>query len=156
MSVNAHRTTGAHTTEPGHLYGEFVNDVRVSPIDEGVGDVEEDELCRAVRRVRTGSPRKPGENDSACVQNFTYQERTICSTPHSSHDDTSDDVPKLHLKIGSVRGLMKATPLQRIPRSTMNAQLVGTKHSRVLSNAPKTWRSLAVQRGVLLCDFRVQ
>ena len=35
MSVKAHRTTGAQTTEPGHHNGEFVNDVRVSPIDEG-------------------------------------------------------------------------------------------------------------------------
>ena len=35
MSVKAHRTTGAQTTEPGRHNGEFVNDVRVSPIDEG-------------------------------------------------------------------------------------------------------------------------
>ena len=47
MSVKAHRTTGAQATEPGHHNGEFVNDVRVSPIDEGVGVVEEDELSRA-------------------------------------------------------------------------------------------------------------
>ena len=50
-----HRTTGAQTTEPGHHNGEFVKDVRVSPIDEGVGVVEEDELSRAARRVRTGA-----------------------------------------------------------------------------------------------------
>ena len=31
---------GAQTTEPGHHNVEFVNDVRVSPIDEGVGVVE--------------------------------------------------------------------------------------------------------------------
>ena len=42
-------TTGAKTTEPGHHNGEFVKDVRVSPIDGGVGFVEEDELSRAAR-----------------------------------------------------------------------------------------------------------
>ena len=55
MSVKAHKTTGAQTTEPGHHNGEFVNDVQVSPIDEGVGVVEEDELSRAARRPRTGA-----------------------------------------------------------------------------------------------------
>ena len=45
------------------------------------------------------------------------------NTPSPSRDDTSDDVPKLKLKIGSVRGRMNATLLQRIPRSTMIAQL---------------------------------
>ena len=50
---------------------------------------------------------------------------TICRTPSSSRDDTSDEVPKLQLKIGSVRGLMIATLLQRIPRRTMIAQLGG-------------------------------
>ena len=55
----AHRTTGAQTTEPGHHNGEFVNDVRVSPIDEGVDVVEEDELSRAARRPRTGVSASP-------------------------------------------------------------------------------------------------
>ena len=35
--------TGAQTTEPVHHNGKFMNDVRVSPIDEGVSVVEEDE-----------------------------------------------------------------------------------------------------------------
>ena len=34
--MKAHRTTGAQTTELRHHNAEFVNDVRVSPIDEGV------------------------------------------------------------------------------------------------------------------------
>ena len=34
VSVKAHKTTGAQTTEPEHHNGEFVNDVCVSPIDE--------------------------------------------------------------------------------------------------------------------------
>ena len=50
-----HRTTGAQTTEPGHHNGEFVIDVRVSLVDEGVGVVEEDELSRAARRPWTPS-----------------------------------------------------------------------------------------------------
>ena len=57
MSVKAHRTTGAQTTEPEHHSG--VNDVRASPIDEGVGVVEEDELSRATRRPRTGASGSP-------------------------------------------------------------------------------------------------
>ena len=57
--MKAHRTTGAQTTEPGHHNGEFVNDVRVSPIDEGVGVVEEDELSRAVPRPWTGANGSP-------------------------------------------------------------------------------------------------
>ena len=48
-------TTGAQTTELGHHNGEFVKDVRVSPVDEGVGFVKEDELSRAARRPRTGA-----------------------------------------------------------------------------------------------------
>ena len=44
VSVKAHRTTGAQTTEPKHHNSESVNDVRVSPIGGGVGVVEEDEL----------------------------------------------------------------------------------------------------------------
>ena len=40
-----------------HHNGEFVNDVRVSPIDEVV--VEEDELSRAARRPRTGASGSP-------------------------------------------------------------------------------------------------
>ena len=59
MSVKAHRTTGAQTTEPGQHSGEFVNDVRVSPIDEGVGVVEENELSRAARRPWTASGSPP-------------------------------------------------------------------------------------------------
>ena len=58
-SVKAHKTTGAQTTEPEHHNGEFVNDFRVSPIDEGVGVVEEDELSRAARRPRTGASGSP-------------------------------------------------------------------------------------------------
>ena len=52
-SVKAHMTTGAQTTELGHHNGEFVKDVRVSPIDEGVGVVEEDDLSRAARQPVT-------------------------------------------------------------------------------------------------------
>ena len=180
-------TTGAQTTELRHHNGEFVNDVRVSPIDEGVGVVEEDELSCAARRPRTASgspprsrrttrsrrrdsqncrhraprrcpadlllgapwvrfvseevyqevsPREPGENDSACVPKLKGQEITIFKKkPSPSRDDTSDEVPKLQLKIGSVRGLMNATLFQRIPRSTMIAQLGGpniAELSRVL------------------------
>ena len=65
----------------------------------------------------------PGDND-------------LQKTP-PSRGDTSDEVPKLQLKIGSVRGLVNATLLQRIPKSTMIAQLERTKHSRVVSNATK-------------------
>ena len=36
-----------------------MNDVRVSPIDEGAGVVEEDELSRAARRPRTGANGSP-------------------------------------------------------------------------------------------------
>ena len=51
--------TGAQTTEPGHHNGEFLNDVRVSRVDEGVGVVEEDELSRAARRTPTGTSGSP-------------------------------------------------------------------------------------------------
>ena len=53
-----------------------------------------------------------------------------------SRDDTSDEVPKLQLKIGSVRGLINATLLQRIPRSTMVAQL-GGPNTAELSQMPQ-------------------
>ena len=59
MSVKVHRTTGAQTTEPGHHNGEFVNDVRVSPVGEGAGVIEEDELSPAARRPRTGASGSP-------------------------------------------------------------------------------------------------
>ena len=42
-----------------HHNGEFVKDVRVLPIDEGVGVVEEDELSRAARRPWTGASGPP-------------------------------------------------------------------------------------------------
>ena len=71
-----------NATEPGHQNGEFVNDVRVSPIDEGVErtncHVRHDEPADLLRGhseqhevgvvvVKTAEPR---ENDSACVPNF--------------------------------------------------------------------------------------
>ena len=59
MSAKVHGTTGAQTTEPGHHNGEFVNDVRVSPTDEGVSVLEEDELSRAARRPQTGANGSP-------------------------------------------------------------------------------------------------
>ena len=73
---------------------------------------------------------------------------TICRTP--SHEDTFDEVPKLQLKIGSVRGLMNATLLQRIPRSTTIAQLGGpntAELSQMLSNMviiESAWRRTCV------------
>ena len=39
------------------------------------------------------SPREPGENNSAYVPKFKYQEITICRKPPPSRDDTSDEVP---------------------------------------------------------------
>ena len=50
---------GRTDDRPGHHNAEFVNDVHVSPIDEGVGVVEEDELSRAARRPRTGASGSP-------------------------------------------------------------------------------------------------
>ena len=188
MSVKAHRTTGAQTTEPGHHNGEFVKDVRVSPVGGGVGVVEEDELSRAARRPRTGAsgslPRSrrttrsrglDGQNcgrraprvgarracfwgylgsiscQKKCVKkcHCVNRERSTLHVPQNSsgrrqrsaekppsRDDTSDEVPKLQFKIGSVRGLMNATLLQRIPRSTMIAQL-GGPNTAELSQMPQ-------------------
>ena len=58
-SVKVQRTTGAQTTEPEHHNGEFVKDVHISPSDEGVGVVEEDELSRAAPRPQTASGSPP-------------------------------------------------------------------------------------------------
>ena len=48
ISLEAHGKTGGHTTE--HQNGEPVHDVRVSPIDEGADDAEEDDPCRTARQ----------------------------------------------------------------------------------------------------------
>ena len=81
MSVKAHRTAGAQTTEPGHNNGEFVNDVRVSPIDEGVGVVEEDELSRAARRPRTGASVSPPRSRRATRSRRRRRGQTVaCGT----------------------------------------------------------------------------
>ena len=192
MSVKAHRTTDAQTTEPGHHNGEFVKDVRVSPIDEGVGVVEKDELSRAARRPRTGasgSPprsrrttrsrrrdsrncghraprgcpadfllrvpwvhfvseekcvkkkcqlREPGETDSARAPKFKCQEITIFRKPPPTTKPLTR-YQNCSSKSGACVDLMNATLHQRIPRSTMIAQLGGTELSRVVSNATKQW-----------------
>ena len=48
----------AHRKRRAHHNGESVNDVRVSPIDEGVDDAEDDP-CRTARRPRTGANGSP-------------------------------------------------------------------------------------------------
>ena len=78
MSVKAHRTTGAQTTEPGHHNGEFVNDVQVSPIDEGAGVVEEDELSRAARR-----PPDCSQRISSVVTPNSWKSTSFQSKPRS-------------------------------------------------------------------------
>ena len=89
----------------------------------------------------------PGRTTPHVSQNLC-QEITICRKPPSG-DGTSDELPKLQLKIGSVRGLINATLLQRIPRSTMIAQLGGPTTADLS-------QMLRVQGGVLVCDFKVQ
>ena len=78
VSVKAHRTTGAQTTEPEHHNGEFVNDAPVSPFDEGVGVVE---LSRAARRPRTASgspPRSRRTTRSRCRDSRKCGHRAPC------------------------------------------------------------------------------
>ena len=63
-----------------------------------------------------------GERLYMCPKFQVPGDTDLQNTP-SSRDDTSDEVPKLQFKIGRVRGLVNATLLQRIPMSTMIAQL---------------------------------
>ena len=71
MSVKAHRTTGAQTTELGLHNGELV------PTDEGVGVVEENELPGAARRPRTGANVTPNSTKSASLESKL---RSPCNT----------------------------------------------------------------------------
>ena len=89
-------------TEPGLHNGELVNDFRVSPTDEDVGVVEEDELSRAARRPRTGangspqSPRRTAGNWRRWSQNCGGR----ASNAHCAERGCSADSLWVHL--GSV------------------------------------------------------
>ena len=197
--MKAHRTTGAQTTEPGHHNSESVNDVRVLPVDEGVGVVEEDELSRAARRPRTeasGSPPRSTRSRRRDSQNCGHRaprvgawrtsfwehlgsilcqkkcikkchrvnpERTTLHVSLSARRQRSAENPlppatipltryQNCSSIGSVRGLVNATLLQRIPKSTMVEQLGGpntAELSQMLQNKviidSAGWQSPVVQ-----------
>ena len=84
----------------------------------------------------------PGDND-------------LQKTP-PSRGDTSDEVPKLQLKIGSVRGLVNATLLQRIPKSTMIAQLGGPNTAELSQMLQNMVIIVSAGRRSCVCDLRVQ
>ena len=119
MSVKAHRTTGAQTTEPAEQHEAGVVTVKTAVTVHHVG------AWRTSFWGHLGSisPREPGENDSACVPKFEYQEITVCGNAPPATIPLRGS--KTVAQNRSVRGLVDASLLQRTPRSTMNAQLGG-------------------------------